>query len=127
MSPLLFHIYSLSFFLCYFIESHAPIGLCTSPDSRLSNYPSGLNFINVLRSAFALVDPKIVKKTVKLSIFFTLLGSTSVKAARKTLVKLTPDVSCWEAEPSQMIGLIQTIIEYKKQIKITRFDSLKKS
>jgi len=51
-------------------------------------------------------DPKSIKKTVKLSIFFTLLGSTSVKdaktlvkliparvkAALKTLVKLTPDV-----------------------------------
>ncbi len=35
-------------------------------------------------------DPKSVKKTVKLSIFFTLLESTRVKAARQTLVKLTP-------------------------------------
>jgi len=42
------------------------------------------------------------KKTVKLSIYFTLLGSTSVKAARKTLVKLTPGCvkaaskhTCW--------------------------------
>jgi len=31
------------------------------------------------------------KKRVRLSIFFTLLGSTSVKAASKTLVKLTPE------------------------------------
>jgi len=40
---------------------------------------SELNFINILRTAFTLADPKSVKKTVKLSIFFTLLGSTSVK------------------------------------------------
>jgi hypothetical protein len=52
---------------------------------------AGLNFINVLRTAFTLTDPKSVKKTIKWSSMFTLLGSTIVKAARKTLVKLTPD------------------------------------
>jgi len=63
---------------------------------------SGLNFINILRTAFMCPDPKSVKKTVKLSIYCTLLGSTSVKAARKTLVKLTPGCvkaaskhTCW--------------------------------
>ncbi len=50
----------------------------------------GLNFINVLLTAFTLPDPKSVKKTVKLSIFFTLWGSTSVKAVHRTLMKLTP-------------------------------------
>ena len=35
-----------------------------------------------------LVDPKRAKKTVKLSSFFALLGSGSVKAAHRTLVKL---------------------------------------
>ncbi len=61
------------------------------------------NFINILRTVFMRADHKIVKKTVKLSIFFKLLGSTSVKASCKTLVKLTPGVSkfllrwdcCW--------------------------------
>jgi len=52
---------------------------------------SVLNFINVLFTAFTLPDPKSVKKTVKLSIFFTLLGSTSVKAVRRTLMKLSPE------------------------------------
>jgi len=37
----------------------------------------GLNFINVLSTAFTCADPKSVKKTVKLSIFFTLFGSMS--------------------------------------------------
>jgi hypothetical protein len=50
---------------------------------------SELNFINVLCTAFTCADPKNVKKTVKLSIFFTLSGSKSVKAVHKTLVKLT--------------------------------------
>jgi len=51
----------------------------------------GLNFFNVLRTAFMLVDPKSVKKIDNLTVFFTLLGSTSVKAACRTLMKLTPD------------------------------------
>jgi len=38
-----------------------------------------VDFINVLLTAFKLPDPKSIKKTVKLSIFFTLLGSMSVK------------------------------------------------
>jgi len=37
-------------------------------------------------------DPKSAKKTVKLSVFFALLGYVRAKAARKMLVKLTPDV-----------------------------------
>ncbi len=36
--------------------------------------------------------PKVQKKTVKLSIFWALSGSTNVKAARRTLIKLTPEV-----------------------------------
>jgi len=35
-------------------------------------------------------DPKSVKKTDSLTVFFTLLGLASVKAACKMLVKLTP-------------------------------------
>jgi len=34
----------------------------------------GLNFINVLRTAFTLVDPKSVKNTVKSSVFFYSFG-----------------------------------------------------
>ncbi len=50
----------------------------------------GLNFINVLRTAFMCADPRSIKKTVKFSIFFTLSRPMSVKAQCKTLVKLTP-------------------------------------
>ncbi len=53
----------------------------------------GLNFINVLRTAFTLIDPKRVKKTDDLTVFFTLLGSTSVKAVPRTLMKLSPGVN----------------------------------
>ena len=49
----------------------------------------GVNFTNILWAALTRADPKSVKKTVKLSSFFALLGSVSLKAARRTLVKLT--------------------------------------
>jgi len=52
---------------------------------------AGLNFINVLCTAFTPADPRSVKK---FSIFFTLSGSTSVKAVHKSLVKLSPGGFC---------------------------------
>ena len=60
---------------------------------RLIYVFTGVNFTNVLRSAFPRAGPKSVKKTVKFSIFFTLSGSTSVKAIRRMMMKLTPG---WE-------------------------------
>ena len=53
---------------------------------------SGFNFTNVLGAAFTLADPKSAKKLINLTVFFALLGSTSAKAASRTLVKLTPGV-----------------------------------
>ncbi len=50
----------------------------------------GVNFTNVLHAAFTLVDPEIVKKIDNLTVFFTLLRSVSVKAVRRTLMKLSP-------------------------------------
>jgi hypothetical protein len=55
---------------------------------------SGLNFINVLRTAFTPVAPKSVRIQSSSQYLFTLLGSTSAKAVCKTLVKLTPGVNC---------------------------------
>ncbi len=43
----------------------------------------GVNFINIQRTAFTLVDPKSVKKIDNLTVFFTLLGSASVKAVHR--------------------------------------------
>jgi hypothetical protein len=53
----------------------------------------GVNLINILHAAFALADPKSAKNTVKS--FFSLLGSASVKAAHKMLIKSTPDEDGW--------------------------------
>ncbi len=58
----------------------------------LAKLTPGYNFINVFCTVFTIPDPKCIKMTVKLSIFYTLLGSTSVKASRKMLVKLTPGI-----------------------------------
>jgi len=49
-----------------------------------------LNFINVLRTAFTYVDPECAKKRLSSQqCHLALLVPTSVKAAHKTLVKLT--------------------------------------
>ncbi len=57
-------------------------------ETNSNQFCNVLKFINILRTAFMLEDPKSIKKTVVLLIFFTLSGSTSVKALHKTLVKL---------------------------------------
>jgi len=49
----------------------------------------GVNVNNVLKAAFTRPDPKSAKKTVKLSVFFSLLGSANAKAARRLWMKLT--------------------------------------
>ncbi len=50
----------------------------------------GVNFINVLRAAFAPVDPKRVKRYWQLDSILTLLGATGVKAASKYVGKIEP-------------------------------------
>ncbi len=50
----------------------------------------GLNFINVLRTAFTLADPEGIKRYWWLNCIFYTFGIYEVKAACKTLVKLTP-------------------------------------
>ena len=51
-----------------------------------------VNFINILRTAFMLVDPKSIKDTYDLTVFFSLSGSMSVKAECRMLLKLTADL-----------------------------------
>jgi len=43
------------------------------------NFITGVNFINILRAAFTLADPKSTKKDSQ-AVCFALLGSVSVKA-----------------------------------------------
>ena len=65
------------------------VSVCVRERESLWQRP-GLNFINVLCTAFTLVDPESVKKIDNLTVFFTLLGSACVKAVHRMLVKLTP-------------------------------------
>jgi len=59
-------------------------------DSLVKNScPPGVNFINLLRAAFVRADPKSAKKIYSLTVFFGHSGSSSVKAAGRTLIKLT--------------------------------------
>ncbi len=62
-------------------------------------YPSGLNFINVLRAAFMPADPKSISRC---SAFFMLSGSTSVKAERRMLMK-------WHLMTSLTASLISVV------------------
>jgi len=51
----------------------------------LMNLTAGVNFINILQAAFTSADPPKAKNTVKLSVFFALLGSSPVKDVSKML------------------------------------------
>jgi len=53
---------------------------------------AGVNFTNILHAAFMLVDPERVKKIDNLTVFFTLLGSSRVKAVPRMLMKLSADL-----------------------------------
>ncbi len=63
---------------------------------------SGVNFTNVLRTAFAPVDPKSVKRYWLLDWIFTLLGATGVKAVLRTLMKLSPGVNFINVERTSL-------------------------
>jgi len=49
----------------------------------------GVDFTHILHKAFTQADPKSAMKTAKSSVFFAHLGSGHIKAARRTLMKLT--------------------------------------
>ena len=55
--------------------------------------PPVVNFTNILQAAFTRADPKSAKQLLNWIVFFALLGSARVKAACRTLVKLTPGVN----------------------------------
>jgi len=65
----------------------------------------GVNFTNILREAFTLVDPKSVKK-LQLSpqYLFTLSGSENVKAVHRSLMKLSPGFGFVLVELYQLVS-----------------------
>jgi len=72
----------------------------------------GLNFINVLRTAFTQADPESVKFQLSRQHLFTLLGSASIKAAGRTLMKLTPGLLDKQVQTSLEINVRQSCIHY---------------
>jgi len=50
---------------------------------------TGVNFINVIRAAFTSSDPKFTKRHINHQFSFALSVPTSIKAARKMLMKST--------------------------------------
>ncbi len=69
----------------------------TSKNNRRRPRP-GVNFINILHTAFTVVDPARrpqKRKKIQLShqCLFTLLGSTGIKAVCRTWMKFTPGVN----------------------------------
>jgi len=55
---------------------------------------AGLNFINILRTAFMRLEPKSIRKTVKLSVFLHFWDLRAQKLLVNMLVKLTTDTFC---------------------------------
>ena len=81
----------LEFDILFFYENYRYFKLVMS-EVWLFCVTTGVNFINVLRVALALVAPKSMRIQSSCQYLFTLLRSTGAKAARRMLVKLTPDV-----------------------------------
>jgi hypothetical protein len=59
----------------------------------------GVNFINVLREAFAPVDPKSVKRYWQLDWILMLLGATGVNAVRKYVGEIEPWCQLMSSRP----------------------------
>jgi len=67
--------------------------VCISPYRTYKSISSQLlrvNFTNVLRTAFMLVDPKKHKKQLSHQYLLYALGSAGIKAVLRTLMKLSP-------------------------------------
>ncbi len=82
-----------SFDVLVFLFAILPLTLSqniTDENHGTISRPPGVKFINGLRAAFACAYPKSTKNTAKSSVFFALSGYAVVKAASRTLMKLTP-------------------------------------
>ena len=78
----------------------------------------GVNFTNVLQAAFTHAEPKSAIKLLSLTVFFELLGSAHVKAAQRTLVKLTPDCHQLLAFSSELFSSNELLDFLKKETRI---------
>jgi len=79
--------------VCHFSPSLKRMNSCDSK-ARMDYPLPPTNQVSISSTFYAKLlhaqIPKEQKKTVKLSVFFVLLGSARAKAARRMLMKLTP-------------------------------------
>jgi len=81
---------TIRFLFAHHIMTSHSSKLQKSKTHLLSGWSPGLDFINVLCTAFTPVVPQSVRTQSSRQYLFTLLGPTSVKAVRRTLMKWTP-------------------------------------
>jgi len=63
-------------------------------------------------------DPKSIKKTIKMTVFFALLRSARVKAAHKTLMKLTPALA--KAACKMLVNSTPALhLDYIEELKVS--------
>ena len=66
---------------------------------------SGVNFTNVLQAAFTRANPNRVKKTVKLSSLFALLGSAPIKPACKHVDEIDPKLQYTDCKTPDTLNI----------------------
>jgi len=90
---------------------------------------NSVNFINVLRAAFAPVDPKSVKRYWQLDWILTLLGATCLKALRKYVDEIEPKWPSTQRLQAPLIelltGLHAAIYNFNLIAKLNKFLILK--
>jgi len=72
---------------------------------------SGLNFTNIFTLSFYIHRSQKRKKTDDFTVFFTLLGSVSVKAVPRMLMKLSPEYKIKRREEKK----IQSKLDREKE------------
>jgi len=92
LSFFFFGIFVITSFICINIWMDIPIAMmieiCASSQER-----PGVNSSTYLHTAFTPVAPQSVRTQSSCQYLFTLLGSSSVKAVHRTLMKLSPGVN----------------------------------
>jgi hypothetical protein len=71
---------------------------------------TGLNFINVIQTAFACADPECAKRLTMFLSFLALSGSAHVKAAYRMLMKLMSSCNSFE---ESILSLLLKTYKYK--------------
>ncbi len=88
------------------VKYHSSLIAGTWLDSQISS----VYFINVLCTAFALIDPESVKITVKSSVSFYAFGIYKCKSCTQTLMKLSPGTWTY-----QVICVLDMLSDHRKK------------